>query len=110
LGKRKALSKGIEEIRKRLAGSQLNALVNNAAVLPKGESGERLGSIETDIDMWDHIFQVNFYAPILLARGLLKELRRGQGSIVNITSIAGSRVHPFAQDQPMQLQKPPFQR
>jgi len=96
LGKRKELSNGIEEIRKRLAGSELNALVNNAAVSPKGVSGERLGSIETDIDLWDHTFQVNFYAPILLARGLLKELERGQGSIVNITSIAGSRVHPFA--------------
>ena len=96
LGIRKALSNGIEEIRKRLAGSQLNALVNNAAVSPKGASGERLGSIGTDIDLWDHVFQVNFYAPILLARGLVKELERGRGSIVNITSIAGSRVHPFA--------------
>ena len=32
----------------------------------------------------------------MLARGLIGELRMGQGSIVNITSIAGSRVHPFA--------------
>jgi len=96
LSNRKELLAGIEEIRKRLDGTPLNALVNNAAISPKGESGKRLGSIETDIDMWDHVFQVNFFAPIMLARGLIKELEVGQGSIVNITSIAGSRVHPFA--------------
>jgi NAD(P)-dependent dehydrogenase (short-subunit alcohol dehydrogenase family) len=39
---------------------------------------------------------VNFFAPIMLARGLVIELEQAQGSIVNVTSIAGSRVHPFA--------------
>jgi NAD(P)-dependent dehydrogenase (short-subunit alcohol dehydrogenase family) len=42
------------------------------------------------------VFQINFFAPIALARGLLDELTRAQGSVVNVTSIAGSRVHPFA--------------
>jgi NAD(P)-dependent dehydrogenase (short-subunit alcohol dehydrogenase family) len=46
--------------------------------------------------MWEYVFQVNFFSPIMLARGLIKELEIGQASIVNITSIAGSRVHPFA--------------
>jgi NAD(P)-dependent dehydrogenase (short-subunit alcohol dehydrogenase family) len=46
--------------------------------------------------MWQTVFQVNFFSPIMLARGLIKELEVGQASIVNITSIAGSRVHPFA--------------
>jgi NAD(P)-dependent dehydrogenase (short-subunit alcohol dehydrogenase family) len=96
LGNRKELSAGIEKIRKRLKGASLNALVNNAAISPKGEAGKRLGSIETETGMWDHVFQVNFFAPIMLARGLMKELEMGRGSIVNITSIAGSRVHPFA--------------
>ena len=32
----------------------------------------------------------------MLARGLIKDLEMGRGSIVNITSIAGSHVHPFA--------------
>ena len=96
LGNRMQLLTGMEEIRDRLDGTPLNALVNNAAISPKGEAGHRLGSIETDIDMWYHVFQVNFFAPIMLARGLIKELEKGQGSIVNITSIAGSRVHPFA--------------
>jgi NAD(P)-dependent dehydrogenase (short-subunit alcohol dehydrogenase family) len=31
-----------------------------------------------------------------LARALMPELERARGSIVNVTSIAGSRVHPFA--------------
>jgi NAD(P)-dependent dehydrogenase (short-subunit alcohol dehydrogenase family) len=42
------------------------------------------------------VFQVNFFAPIMLARGLIDELKTAKGSIVNVTSIAGSRVHPFA--------------
>ena len=96
LGNRNELLAGIEKIRECLGGSSLNAMVNNAAISPKGESGKRLGSIDTDIDMWDHVFQVNFFSPIMLARGLITELEMGQASIVNITSIAGSHVHPFA--------------
>ena len=42
------------------------------------------------------MFQVNFFAPILLARGLMDELERAKGAVVNVTSIAGGRVHPFA--------------
>jgi len=86
----------IAEIRSRLEGAQLHALVNNAAISPKGDGGSRLGSIETAHDVWTHVFQVNFFAPIMLARGLLEELRAAKGSVVNVTSIAGSRVHPFA--------------
>ena len=96
LGNREELAAGVEEIRKRLDGAPLNALVNNAAISPKAEGGKRLGSIETYTNTWDHVFQVNFFAPIMLARGLIQDLEMGQGSIVNITSIAGSRVHPFA--------------
>jgi NAD(P)-dependent dehydrogenase (short-subunit alcohol dehydrogenase family) len=32
----------------------------------------------------------------MLARGLIAELQAAHGSVVNVTSIAGSRVHPFA--------------
>ena len=42
------------------------------------------------------MFRVNFFAPIMLARGLIEELKAAKGSVVNVTSIAGSRVHPFA--------------
>ena len=39
---------------------------------------------------------VNLISTALLIRALVDELAAGQGSIVNVTSIAGSRVHPFA--------------
>jgi NAD(P)-dependent dehydrogenase (short-subunit alcohol dehydrogenase family) len=85
----------IAETKRRLHG-ELHALVNNAAISPKAEGGKRLDSIDTSRDDWHHIFQVNFFAPIMLARGLLDELKAAKGSVVNVTSIAGSRVHPFA--------------
>src|SRR6202163_2180090 len=85
----------IAEIKRRLHG-ELHALVNNAAISPKAEGGKRLGSIDTSRDDWHHVFQVNFFAPIMLARGLIDELKAVNGSVVNVTSIAGSRVHPFA--------------
>jgi len=88
----------IAEIRHRLEanGGQLHALVNNAAISPKRDQGNRLNSLETPMQLWRDVFQVNFFAPIMLARGLFKELTASKGSIVNVTSIAGGRVHPFA--------------
>jgi NAD(P)-dependent dehydrogenase (short-subunit alcohol dehydrogenase family) len=86
----------VEEIKRRLTDGELHALVNNAAISPKAEGGKRLSSIDTTQDVWRHVFQVNFLAPIMLARGLLDELKAAKGSVVNVTSIAGSRVHPFA--------------
>src|ERR1700737_3714186 len=86
----------IAEIKRRLDDHEPNALVNNAALSPKAQAGKRLSSIDTTLDVWDHVFRVNFLAPIMLARGLLDELKAAKGSVVNVTSIAGSRVHPFA--------------
>src|SRR6201998_3406123 len=85
----------ITETKRRLNG-ELHALVNNAAISPKAEGGKRLRAIETLRQDCQHVFQVNFFAPIMLARGLLDELKAAKGSVVNVTSIAGSRVHPFA--------------
>ncbi len=89
---------GIREMRERLKdqGSRLDALVNNAAISPKDEHGQRLPALDTGIDDWKTVFQVNFFAPIMLARGLVEELKAAKGSVVNVTSIAGSSVHPFA--------------
>lgn len=77
-------------------GSRLHALINNAAVSPKKPDGSRRNTIETPEAEWKHVFQVNFFAPIMLARGLIDELTAAGGAVVNVTSIAGSRVHPFA--------------
>ena len=70
--------------------------MNNAGISPKGEGGKRLSALDTRHEDWLHVFQVNFFATIMLARGLVDELTRAKGSVVNVTSIAGSRVHPFA--------------
>jgi len=88
----------ILEMKERLKtdGGHLNALVNNAAISPKGPDGARLGAIDMNVADWQTVFQVNFFGPIMLARGLIDELEASKGSVVNITSIAGSRVHPFA--------------
>ena len=86
----------VAELRARLNGAPLNALVNNAGISPKGPNGERLDSLNTDVDAWRHVFRVNLFAPILLARGLFEELKKAPGAVVNVTSIAGGRVHPFA--------------
>ena len=81
----------------RLLGERpLNALVNNAAVSPKTPFKERLGCLNGDIATWREVFELNFFAPLILARGFATALRRGQGCIVNITSIAGHQIHPFA--------------
>lgn len=89
---------GIAEMCERLKDqdSRLDALVNNAAISPKKNDGARLNAKETPIDDWKTVFQVNFFAPVMLARGLHKQLAKAQGSVVNVSSIVGSRVHPFA--------------
>ena len=90
--------RAVEDTKRRLEaeGGVLHALVNNAGISPKGEYGARLGTLKTSYSDWLQVFQVNFFGPILLARGLIDELARAKGSVVNVTSIAGSRVHPFA--------------
>lgn len=90
--------RAVEEVKQRLEpeGGCLHALVNNAGISPKGEGGSRLSVLNTPFSAWQTVFQVNFFATIMLASGLRAELERAKGSIVNVTSIAGSRVHPFA--------------
>jgi len=85
-----------EDVRARLPDGKLHALVNNAGISPKGPERTRLGVIGTDAHAWTQVLNVNLVSTALLARALLPEMERAKGSIVNVTSIAGSRVHPFA--------------
>ncbi len=90
--------KAIDVMREKLKahGGKLDALVNNAAISPKLSAGARMNSLETAEQDWKTVFQINFFAPIMLARGLLNELKTAKGAVVNVTSIAGTKVHPFA--------------
>ncbi|MEO3435485.1 SDR family oxidoreductase [Inquilinus sp. CAU 1745] len=79
-----------------LDGDPLFALVNNAGMSPKTPYKERLGCLNGDIANWREVFELNFFAPIVLARGFAAALAKGPGAIVNVTSVAGHSVHPFA--------------
>jgi len=90
------LPEAVETVRRRLGDGRLDALVNNAAISPKGPGGARMGVLESDAALWSQVFNVNLFSVALMARGLFGELRAAGGAIVNVTSIAGTRVHPFA--------------
>ena len=86
----------IEKALNFLGGRPLHALVNNAAMSPKLPHNVRLGCFNGNIDDWRHVFELNFFAPLALARGFADSLKKEKGTIVNITSIAGHEIHPFA--------------
>jgi NAD(P)-dependent dehydrogenase (short-subunit alcohol dehydrogenase family) len=86
----------IEEANRIIGDGALEALINNAAVSPKTSFKERLGCLNGDVEAWRDVFELNFFAPLKLARGFAAALHRGRGTIVNITSIAGHAIHPFA--------------
>jgi NAD(P)-dependent dehydrogenase (short-subunit alcohol dehydrogenase family) len=77
-------------------GGGLDALINNAAISPKQPNGGRIGALDMGYADWLHIFNVNFFACLALVQGLREPLEAAQGTVVNMTSIVGSRVHPFA--------------
>ena len=86
----------LAEVTAALGDAPIHALVNNAGVSPKTDYKERLGVLHGPLDSWRDVFELNFYAAIELARGFAGALARGRGAIVNVTSIAGHSVHPFA--------------
>ncbi len=96
LGERDDLDSFLAEANALLGDGPLHALVNNAAVSPKTPFKERLGVLNGDIEGWRQVFELNLFAPLALARGFAVPLRKGRGSVVNITSIAGHQIHPFA--------------
>jgi NAD(P)-dependent dehydrogenase (short-subunit alcohol dehydrogenase family) len=96
LGDKAGLDAFIKEANALLDGGPLHALVNNAGVSPKTPFKERLGVLNGDIAGWYDVFQLNLFAPLILGRGFAAALAHGKGAIVNITSIAGHAIHPFA--------------
>ena len=96
LGQPEESDRFVEQAMKILGGRPIHALVNNAAVSPKTAFKERLGILNGEIGAWREVFELNFFAPLKLARGLAKPLHQGKGVVINITSIAGHAIHPFA--------------
>lgn len=90
----------LKQANEELGSDPLHALVNNAAVSPKTPIKERLGCLNGSIDGWRKVFDLNLFAPLVLSRGFATALSRGArdggAAIVNITSIAGHFIHPFA--------------
>ena len=86
----------VERVREALGGAGLNAIVNNAGISPKGEGGARLGIADSSDEVWRQVMNVNLLGPASLMRDLLPELSAAKGTVVNVGSIVGSRVHPFA--------------
>jgi len=79
-----------------LGEAPLHGLVNNAGISPKTPYRERLGCLNGDLAAWKEVFELNLFTPLRLARGFAAALHKGRGAVVNITSIAGHEVHPFA--------------
>lgn len=73
------------------AFGRLDILVNAAALTSRGTI------IDTDIELWDAIMNVNVRAPFFLTQGAIRIMRREaiEGSIVNIGSVAGYGAQPF---------------
>ncbi len=90
----------VQQANEILDGETLHALVNNAAISPKSPHRERLGCLNGDVERWREVFELNLFTPLMLCRGFAAALGRGAredgASIVNVTSIAGHAIHPFA--------------
>ncbi len=96
LGDAASVERFIEKTNALIGDGPLHALVNNAGASPKTPYAERLGCLNGDMAAWRGVFDLNLFAPLALARGFAAALHRGKGAIVNITSIAGHEIHPFA--------------
>jgi len=96
LGDDASLQNFIAKATEALDGAPLHGLVNNAGMSPKAPFKERLGCLNGDLGAWRNVFEINFFAGLKLARGFAAPLHKGKGAIVNITSIAGHKIHPFA--------------
>lgn len=90
------LRKKVNDLQALLKGKPVKALINNAAISPKNEKNNRLNFDETDVNLWQKVFNVNFFSPIILSKSLIPNLQSANGVIINITSIASDMVHEFA--------------
>ena len=83
-------------VRDRSGVRGLDARVNNAGISPEADNGVRLTAMQTGEDAFRHVQMVNLIAPLILMRELPAPLAKAGGSVVNVSFIAATRVHPFA--------------
>ncbi|HEY1638818.1 MAG TPA: SDR family NAD(P)-dependent oxidoreductase, partial [Rhizomicrobium sp.] len=63
-------TRAIAEMRERIGGGKLHALVNNAGISPKAPDAGRMNTLTTPMGLWRQVFEVNLFATIWLAQGL----------------------------------------
>ena len=73
------------------AYGRIDVLVNAAALTYRGTI------LDTDVELWDLLMNVNVRAPFFLTQGAIRIMRREHiaGAIVNIGSVAGYGAQPF---------------
>jgi NAD(P)-dependent dehydrogenase (short-subunit alcohol dehydrogenase family) len=62
---------------------RIDALVNNAGIFPEGTV------VETPVELWDHVFEMNLKSMFLVSKFVIPEMKRNPegGAIVNIASV-----------------------
>ncbi|MEB3179502.1 MAG: SDR family oxidoreductase [Nostocaceae cyanobacterium] len=78
----------LSKVRHYLPDSGLFGLINNAAIQILGKTEE------IQIDQWHKTLDTNLVAPFLLIQGLLPELKKAGGSVVNIASVHATNTKP----------------
>ncbi len=67
---------------------RLDVLVNAAGVIGSGTVAD------TTDDQWSEMMRINVDAPFRLIRAAVPELKKGEGSVVNVSSVTGTRAFP----------------
>lgn len=78
----------LSKVRYYLPDEGLFGLINNAAIQILGKTEE------IQVEQWHRTLDTNLVAPFLLIQGLLPELKKAGGSVVNIASVHATNTKP----------------
>ncbi len=77
----------VEDLRSRLADTEVSILVNNAGV-----PGPVAALTDISVEDWDAVFDVNVRGTFLLCKAFLPAMiQRGAGDVINVASVSGKR-------------------